>query len=70
MQCSFTFTTLWANSADNKLVIFFLFYQKMGVDIGKPKRSFFESKKKNYFKMSSDKIFTESAKWVVFEIFS
>ena len=23
-----TFTTLWANSADNKLVLFFLFFQE------------------------------------------
>ena len=25
-----TFTTLWANSADDKLMIFFLFFQKIG----------------------------------------
>ena len=27
------FTTLWANSADNKLMIYFLFSQKTGFDI-------------------------------------
>ena len=30
---SLTFTTLWAYSADEKLIIFFLFSQKIGFDI-------------------------------------
>ena len=28
-----TYTTLWANSADDKLMIFSLFFQKIGIDI-------------------------------------
>ena len=33
-SCHFlTFTTLWANSADDKLIIFFSFFQKIGFGI-------------------------------------
>ena len=32
-RSSLTFITLWANSADDKLMVFFLFYQKIGFDI-------------------------------------
>ena len=32
-KCILTFTTFWANSADNILMNFFLFFQKTGFDI-------------------------------------
>ena len=32
-RSSLTFITLWANSADGKLMVFVLFYQKIGFDI-------------------------------------
>ena len=67
-----TFTTPWANSADNKLMIFFLFfpedrlYHFMQIfsleDNLHEKSAYFLGKiKKKYFKMLSAEIFTQHA---------
>ena len=53
-----TFTTLWANSADNKLLIYFLFYPRKQ-DLTNP--DFWEKSEKD-FKMSGAENFTQTAK--------
>ena len=65
LHCNSLFTTLWANSADDKLVIFFLYFsQKTGFDFScklSPKQDLafqmsnpvFWGKCEKYFKMSS-----------------
>ena len=76
LPASLTFTTLWANSADDKLMIVFLFFPENRVwhfehivsigdnlhELSKP--SFCEKKKRKekYFNMSSDENFTQGAK--------
>ena len=66
-----TFTTLWANSADDRLLIFLFFSQKTGFNIlcklsgdnlHEMLKPVFWEKKKKYFKMSSAENFTQSAK--------
>ena len=50
-MCKVTITTSWANSADNKLMLFFLFFsQKTGKN------------KEIYFNVLSAEIFTQSSK--------
>ena len=50
---SLTFTTLWANSADDKLIIFLSYFsQKTGFDSSRklsPKETIFAGKVKPYF---------------------
>ena len=80
MHCSFSnvsrwklnFTTLLANSADNKLVIFFLFFTENRIEIMhivsigdicmKCQLLFSRKNKKNNFNMLSAENFTQSAK--------
>ena len=69
-----TFTSLWANSADDKLFIFFLFFPENRVDISCKLSSLeticmkyqilfsAENNIKKYFIMLSDENFTQSAK--------
>ena len=67
-----TLTTLWANSADDKLMIFFLFPQKTGFDISQivsigdnlyeMSKPVFWFKQEKYFKKLSNEFFTQSAK--------
>ena len=59
-----TFTTLWAFSADDRLMIFSYFSQKTGFDISCKLFPFFcfLEKKEKYFKMLSAENFTQSAK--------
>ena len=67
---SLTFTTLWANSADDKWMFFFLtFPRKQSLTfqlyetISRKCQTLFSKKnKKKYFKMSSAEILTQSAK--------
>ena len=68
-----TFTTLWAFSADDKLMIFFLFFPEnriwhfmqivsLGDNLHEMSNSVFWEKYEKYFKMSSAENFTQSAK--------
>ena len=68
-QVHLTFISPWANSADDKLVIFFLFFPKIGFDIAcklflletiyiKCILLFSGKNKKKYFNMSSAENFT------------
>ena len=73
-QLALTFTTLWANSADNNLIFFYFFlFQKTGFDIScklspqqincmKSQNLFSGETKKKCFNMLSTKNFTQSAK--------
>ena len=57
------FTTLWANSADGKLMIFPIFYQKIGFEIYMKCHTMFYGKIiMKYFKMSSAEFFPKHAK--------
>ena len=53
---TFTFTTLWTNLADDKLMIFFLIFPRKLV------LTFHANCLQKYFNMSSVKKFTQSAK--------
>ena len=61
-----TFTTLQANSADKKLIIFSYFSQKTGFDIScklsEIAAYFLKKIRKKYFKMSSAEISIQHAK--------
>ena len=72
MVLPLTFATLWANSADDKLI----FFQKIGFDIfmqiissgdnlqemSKPLETHFWGKQEKYIKILSAEIFTQRAK--------
>ena len=58
-----TITTLWANSADDRLMVFSYFSQKIDFDISKCQSLFSGRNMKKYFKMLSAEIFTCHAKW-------
>ena len=57
-----TFTTLWAYLADNKVILFFLFFQrKQALTFHANCLSLFSRKNKKNISMSSAEIFTQSA---------
>ena len=55
---TFTLSTLWADSADNKLMVFFVFFSESGSDISNP---LFCGKQENDFKINFE-IITQHAK--------
>ena len=56
------FTTLWASSAVNKMMISFLILpQKIGFDISGKLSLFYGKNKKKYFKMSYAQNFTQNS---------
>ena len=58
-----TLTMLWADSADNKLIIFSLFFLEKETICMKCQILFSRKNKKKCFKMSSAEIFTQYAKY-------
>ena len=72
-QAALTFTILWANSADDKLVLFFSYFTENriwhfmqivsnGDNLHEMLNPVFWKNKKKYFKMSSAENFTQNAK--------